>query len=67
MAAFGLLALGVLIRAGLRLWSHLKGLNKALAGATENLNKALEEMRADLDETNENLTELRRRQETDVT
>lgn len=62
VAALGLLSIGVLIRATLGLIARLKELNKTLSGASENLNQALEEMRTDLDETNENLAELRRRQ-----
>lgn len=67
VAAFGLVTLGVLIRATLGLIGRLKELNKTLSGASGNLNQALEEMRADLDETNENLAELRRRQDPDAT
>ncbi len=67
VAALGLVSIGVLIRATLGLIARLKELNKTLSGASENLNEALEEMRTDLDETNESLAELRRRQDPDAT
>ena len=65
-AALGLVTVGVLIRATLALIGRLKQLNSSLAGASETLQEALEQMRADLDETNENLAELRRKQEEDA-
>ena len=65
-AALGLLTIGVLIRATLGLIGRLKQLNATLSGASDDLQQALEQMRADLDETNENLAELRRRQEEDA-
>jgi phage shock protein A len=67
VAALGLVTVGVLIRATLGLIARLKELNKTLAGASGDLREALEVMRSDLDETNENLAELRRRQEPDAT
>lgn len=67
VAALGLVSIGILIRATLGLIARLKQLNKTLSGASENLNQALEEMRTDLDETNENLAELRRRQDPNAT
>ena len=65
-AALGLLTIGVLIRATLGLIGRLKELNVTLSGTSGNLQEALEQMRSDLDETNENLAELRRRQEEDA-
>lgn len=65
-SALGLLTVGVLIRATLSLIGRLKQLKSSLAGASETLQQALEQMRADLDETNENLAELRRKQEEDA-
>ena len=61
MAAFGLVTLGVLIRATLSLISHVKGLTGAMSKTSEDLNHALEEMRTELDRAAEDLAEIRRR------
>jgi len=66
VAAFGLLTVGVLIRATLSLIGHIKGLTRAMSKTSSDLNQALEEMRTELDKATEDLAEIRRRRgETD--
>jgi hypothetical protein len=66
VAALGLLTLGVLIRATIGLIGRIKELNRTLAEASDEVGRALETMRAELDEANEGLAELRRRRESDT-
>jgi len=66
VAALGLLAIGVLIRATIGLIGRLKELNATLSRASEEVGQALEQMRSELDEANEGLAELRRRRELDA-
>jgi len=61
VAAFGLLTVGVLIRATLSLIGHVKGLTRAMSQTSQTLNEALEEMRTELDRATEDLAEIRRR------
>ena len=60
VTAFGLVTIGFLIRATLGLIGRVKDLNRKLRAASGELNEALEAMRADLDQTNEGLAEMRR-------
>lgn len=66
VTALGLLTLGVLIRATLGLIGRIKELNRTLAAASDEVGRALETMRTELDEANEGLAELRRRRELDA-
>jgi hypothetical protein len=66
VAALGLLAIGILIRATIGLIGRLKDLNSTLSRASEEVGQALEQMRSELDEANEGLAELRRRREPDA-
>jgi hypothetical protein len=66
VAALGLLAIGILIRATIGLIGRLKDLNSTLSRASEEVGQALELMRSELDEANEGLAELRRRREPDA-
>ena len=61
IAAIILLSLGVLIRVTIGLISRLKDLTRTVSSASEQLQEALSEMRADLDQTNEGLAGMRRR------
>jgi hypothetical protein len=61
VAAFALVTIGVLIQAVLALIGHVKGLTRAMSATSDDLNKALEEMREGLDHAQEELAELRRR------
>jgi hypothetical protein len=63
VAALGMLTIGVLIRASLGLIARLKELNRTLSSATEEVGRALEAMRSEMDEATEALAELRRRRE----
>jgi len=66
VAAFGLLTLGILIRATLMLIAHVKGLTRALSSTSGELQGALDEMREGLDRAAEELAEMRRRREPDA-
>ena len=66
VAALGLLTIGIIIRATIGLIGRIKELNRTLKGASEEVGRALETMRAELDEANEGLAELRRRRERDA-
>jgi Sec-independent protein translocase protein TatA len=61
IAAIILLSLGVLIRVTIGLISRLKDLTRTVSSASEQLQEALSEMQADLDQTNEGLAGMRRR------
>jgi hypothetical protein len=66
VAALGLLSIGILIRAAIGLIGRLKELNRTLSSASEEVGRALETMRSEMDEATEALAELRQRREQDA-
>jgi len=65
-AALGLVAIGTLIVVTIGLIVRIKQLIKSLSAASGEVQGALEEMRVELDQAQEELAELRRRRERDA-
>ena len=63
IGAIILLSLGILIQVTIGLISRLKDLTRTVSSASEQMQGALEEMRSDLDQTNQGLAGIRSRTE----